>query len=410
MTARVDQRQVFMKHGTGLTIVGSGPAGLAAARAYREHGGDRPVTMITADGHPPYARPPLTKDYLRGESDVDDLWLVPKKWFHDNDVSLRLGETAADLDAASRLLLLADGREIGYLDLVLATGSSPTPLPVEGGDQPGLIYVRDRVSGDRLREVAEHPAGRVAVIGSGFIGCEAAASLATRGIETVLVSNEELPHARRLGAAAGTRIQRWLNDTGVELRTGAALAAIERNHSGWRLRLEDDTTLAAAQVVCGGGAAPNLGLATLAGLAIENGGVRADASLRSSDPSVRVAGDIAYAYNTAAGRHLRVEHWGDAETHGEIAGGGVAGQHRTWNAAPGFWSTIGDRTCKYSSWGDGWDDYQVIGDDDSWVIWYRSGDAVCGVLTHENDDEYERGQELLSRAAPFADAVEGRHR
>lgn len=399
-----------MKRETGLVIVGSGPAGLAAARAYREHGGVGPVTMITADVHPPYARPPLTKDYLRGESGVDDLWLVPRGWFDDNDVRLELGETVADLDAASQLLHMADGREIGYLDLVLATGSSPRHLPVEGGDQPGLIYVRDRVSGDRLREIADHRDGSVAVIGSGFIGCEAAASLACRGIETVLVSDEDLPHSRRLGPAAGRRIRRWLTDSGVELRTGTALAEIERSKAGWMLRLEDDTTLSAAHVVCGGGAAPRLDLAASAGLRIENGGVLADGSLRSSDPSVRVAGDIAYAYNSAAGRQLRVEHWGDAETHGEIAGGGVAGQHREWDAAPGFWSTIGDRTCKYSSWGDGWDDYQVVGDTDSWVIWYRSGDSVCGVLTHENDDEYERGQELLSRAAPFSDAVEGRSR
>ena len=393
---------------SGLVIVGSGPAGLAAARSYREHGGDRSVTMITADIHPPYARPPLTKDYLRGESEVDDLWLVPDGWFDANDVSLRLGDPVLELDRATRRLLLAGGDDIGYGDLVIATGSRPSPLPVPGGDEEGLLYVRDRASGDRLRAIAEQPRGRVAVIGSGFIGCEAAASLAGRGVETVLVSDEDLPHARRLGPEAGRRVRRWLTEAGVELRTGTALAEIRRRASGFRLRLDDDSTVDAAHVVCGGGARPRLDLADTAGLRIENGGVLADATLRSSDTAIRVVGDIAYAHNTAAGRHLRVEHWGDAETHGTIAGASLAGGRDQWDTAPGFWSTIGDHTCKYSSWGETWDDYELRGDDDNWSIWYRSGDALSGVLTHEDDEAYERGQRLLTAGASFAAAVEGR--
>ncbi len=163
----------------------------------------------------------------------------------------------------------------------------------------------------------------------------------------------------------------------------------------------------AAAVVCGGGAAPNVELGERAGLAVESGGLVTDASLRTSDPHVFAVGDIAYALNEAAGRRLRVEHWGDAEAHGQIAGTVAAGGADTWRTAPGFWSELGERTLKYSAWEPEHDDRLFIGGDDAWAVWYRSGSALAGVLTYENDAAYERGQELLERSASFAEAVGG---
>ncbi len=389
----------------GLLIVGSGPAALAAARAYRARGGDGPVTMITEDAHPPYARPPLTKDYLRGESKTADLWLCEDDWFDDNLITLTTDTRVVAVDSRDRQVLTSADLVLDYAELVLATGSSPQPLPVPGADDPELVLVRNLTSGRRLRRIAEDRGGRVAVIGSGFIGCEAAASLATRGVETVLVTDEDVPHARRLGTEAGNRIAGWLQAAGVDLRTGSELTRIERSEHGWRLRLADDGVIDAAYVVCAGGARPRLELAESAGLRMANGGVVADSSLRTSNPHIRVAGDIAYAVNVAAGRPLRVEHWGDAEAQGEIVGSGLAGVEARWDAAPGFWSTIGDHTLKYSAWGDGFDGYELRGEDDSWTVWYSHGSELAGVLTHNDDKAYERGQRLLTRRASFAEAM-----
>ena len=385
----------------GLVGVGSGPGGLAAVRSLRERDADRPVTMITEDSQLPYARPPLTKDFLRGESDLDELWLTDPEWLGEHRIEVRRGTRVRELDPRRRLLVLADGSSVGYGNVVLATGSRPVRLPLPGGDHPDVLYIRDLGSGRRLRELAAGRDGRIVVVGSGFIGCEAAASLAIRGRDVVLVTGEDLPHAARLGEAAGGQIHGWLQEAGVETRLGTPVAAITRTGTGFDLALEDGTRLSADSVVIGGGASPDLGLAEGANLSIRDGGVEVDASMRTSAPHVFAVGDLACAYNTAAGRHLRVEHWGDAEAHGEIAGAALAGDLRSWDDPPGFWSTIGDKTLKYSAWGDGHDYWVFTGSPDRWAVWFRSGDELCGVLTHEDDDAYERGQQLLSRRAAF---------
>ena len=301
----------------GLVVVGSGPAGLAAAQAFREQDAGTPVTMITADPHPPYARPPLTKDYAQGDSDLDDLWLTEPGSLDEQRIELRLGTPVTAVDTERRQVRLTDGDVVEYAQVVLATGSQPVPIPVPGGDDPDLLYVRDLISGHRLRALAERRDRRVAVIGSGFIGCEAAASLAARGLEVVLVSDETVPHAARLGEEAGREIHRWLAAAGVELVLGVPLARISRGRDGdFVVALEDGCEHRASDVVVATGARPELAVAEQSGLVIENGGVRVDASMRTSSAAVFAVGDIAFAEHDVAGRRLRVEHWGDAEQHG----------------------------------------------------------------------------------------------
>ena len=385
----------------GLVVVGSGPAGLAAVRSFREREHAAPVIMLTQDDHPPYARPPLTKDFLRRDSTLDDLWLTEPGWFDEQRVEIRRATSVVALDTERRLVLLDDTRTVPYAEAVLATGSTPTPLPVPGGDDPGLVYVRDLTSGHRLRKIAASTDTRVAVIGSGFIGCEAAASLSLAGAQVVLISDEEVPHAKRLGTEAGREIQRWLTAAGVETVLGVPLARIERRDGGYALELGDGGRVRVDEVVGAGGARPAVGVAERSGLLTENGGVRVDSSLRASAPHTYAVGDIAFADHAVAGRPLRVEHWGDAEQHGTIAGTVAGGGSARWQEPPGFWSTIGTRTLKYSAWGDGHDDLVFDGDSDHWTVWYRRGDEIYGVLTHARDGDYERGQQLLSRRAHF---------
>ena len=241
-------------------IVGGGPGGLAVARGYREAGGRGTVLLVSADEHPPYARPPLTKDYLRGESEAEDLPLAEEDWYRDNAVELRLGTPVTRIDAAQQQAELSDGSTVRYRRLALATGSSPSPLPIPGADLPGLVYVRDRHSGEALRGLAA-AGGRVVVIGSGFIGCEAAASLSRRGVEVVLVTDETQPHAARLGEEAGRA-----SPTGcVDLILQDGAAAVRSSGNSWKVELASGRTLLANGVVSGSGARPNLALAESAG-------------------------------------------------------------------------------------------------------------------------------------------------
>ena len=201
-----------------LVVVGSGPGGLTVAQSFREHDATSPVLLVSADPPPPYARPPLTKDYLTGESERSELWLTEEGWFADHDVSLRLGTEVVALDRAARLLRLDDGTTQPYDRLVLATGSRAQPLPVPGGDDE-LILVRDLPAGERLRELAATPR-RVVVIGSGFIGCgrrRAWRSARRRGAGY----QRGRPASVRLGPAVGVRLAGWLRDAGVELLTGS---------------------------------------------------------------------------------------------------------------------------------------------------------------------------------------------
>lgn len=386
-------------------IVGGGPGGLAVARGYREAGGRGTVLLVSADEHPPYARPPLTKDYLRGESGADDLPLADEDWYRDNAVELRLGAPVTRIDAAQQQAELSDGSTVRYRRLALATGSSPSPLPIPGADLPGLVYVRDRHSGEALRGLAA-AGGRVVVIGSGFIGCEAAASLSRRGVEVVLVTDETLPHAARLGEEAGARIADWLRDEGVDLILQDGAAAVRSSGNSWEVELASGRTLLANGVVSGSGARPNLALAESAGVKIDNGGVATDAELRTSDQAIWAAGDIAYAHNPAADRHLRVEHWAEAEAMGEIVGANLAGEHQRWEVAPGFWSTIGDHQLKYSAWGDGFDRADLVEGPEGWAVWYSRDGCVVGVLAENWDSAYERGQSLIERGAPLNEALD----
>lgn len=390
-----------MNRGERLVIVGGGPAGLSAARAYREAGGRAAVTLLAGETFPPYQRPPLTKEYLRGESSREDLWLNPREWFEENGVDLRLATVVRSVDRG-RGVVEDEDEEFPYDACVLATGSEPVRLPVPGGDDPEIVVMRTLENSERLRDRVG-PGDRVVVVGSGFIGCEAAASLSLRGAAATMVSMEEMPQAERLGREVGERIRGWLEGYGVDLRLGAGVEGIERSggaDGGFEVSVEGGETVSAGTVLFGTGVSPRVGLAEGAGLAVE-GGVVTDSSMRTSAPGVYAVGDIARAFNESAGRHLSVEHWGDALEHGRIAGTTIAGGEASWDMVPGFWSTIGERTLKYWAWGDGWDDLRFEDRGDAFTVWYGADGVLVGVLEHGSDEDYKEGQGLIATGAPF---------
>ena len=379
-----------------LVIIGGGPAGLEAARAFREAGGSGEILLISADEHAPYNRPPLSKDFLRGDSEEDSLPLEADEFYADHAIEVRLGAPATALDTTARTLIVS-GAALRYGACILATGAVPKPLAVPGGDGAGVRYLRSRRDARELRHAAASARSAV-VVGSGFIGCEAAASLAGRGLAVTLVSAEKQPQAERLGPATGERIREWLEDAGVVLRLGVEVGGIE---DGGRVRLADGTSAEGDLVLVAGGAAPASTLARNAGLTMARDRVQVDAQMRTSRPDVLAAGDVACAFNAAAGRHLSVEHWGEALAMGRVAGETAAGQEASWAEVPGFWSTIGERTLKYAAWGDGFDEARLIDHGDgAFTVWYGRDGATVGVLTHEADQDYERGRRLIEDRQP----------
>ncbi|MBV9819371.1 MAG: FAD-dependent oxidoreductase [Solirubrobacterales bacterium] len=383
----------------GLVVVGGGPAGFSAARAYRDADGDGPVAIVTDEERMPYLRPPLTKELLRGDMDEEALPLESDAWLTGNDASL-VGGRAMRIDPVERSVTLAGGRSLGYHRCVLATGAEPRRLPIPGVDDPGVRVVRslDHVRELLRRLVAGDP---VIVVGSGFIGCEIAASLRRRGHPVTMISDEQAPNVSRLGSESAEVIASWLREEGVETHFARAVEAIERRDDTLHLSA-DDVPIEAKVVVMATGVAPRSELVTALGLSSVNGAVPVDVAMRTELPGVLAAGDVCLAKNATAGRRIRVEHWGDALEQGQIAGATAAGGDARWDAVPGFWSTIGDRVLKYAAWGDGYDVARhTAHPDGGFTTWYGRQGVLVGVLAHAADADYEHGGRLIARGAPW---------
>jgi 3-phenylpropionate/trans-cinnamate dioxygenase ferredoxin reductase component len=382
-----------------LVIVGAGPAGLATARSYREEGGRARVTMLTPEPYAPYRRPPLTKEYLRGEASREDLPIESDAWYEENSVKLRLLTSIVAIDRERQIVITDEGEELSYDVCVLATGSEPIRPPVPGSDDPEILTMRTVENSTRLQDrVGE--GDRAVVVGSGFIGCEAAASLSMRGAAVTLASHERSPQRKRLGDGVGERIEGWLRDFGVDLRLGVKIKGVERKGGGLAVNLDNGNTLDTGTVLLATGVRPRIQLAAGAGLEVDHG-IITDSSMRTSAPGIYAVGDIAQAYNESAGRHLSVEHWGDALEHGRIAGTVIAGSEAAWSRSPGFWSTIGDKRLKYWAWGDGWDEQFFEDEGEAFTVWYGKEGVLVGVLSHGTDEDYERGRGRIESGEPF---------
>jgi NADPH-dependent 2,4-dienoyl-CoA reductase/sulfur reductase-like enzyme len=379
-----------------LLVAGGGPAAHSAARGYRAAGGTGAVILVADERRFPYNRPPLSKELLRGEAGPDALPLAPL-----DDVTVRHGEVIA-LHPDEHRASLAGGEEITYTSVVLATGAEPVRPPVPGAGRDGVHVLRTVADALALRAAVAAPGTRVLVLGSGFIGCEAAASLRARGCAVTLVSQEPAPQRARLGDAVAARLASWLDDAGVDARYDAELTAIE-DGAPLRATLGDGGAIDADVVLLASGVRPRAALAEHAGIALAAGGeIAADAALRTTAPGVLACGDCCRATHAVAGRPLHVEHWGDALAQGEVAGWTAAGRDAAWDTVPGFWSTIGTATLKHAAWGDGFDTINLVEHGDgAFTAWYGDAAGACvGVLTHDRDPDYDTGIQLISEGAP----------
>ncbi|WP_129360705.1 MULTISPECIES: NAD(P)/FAD-dependent oxidoreductase [Micrococcaceae] len=390
-----------------LLVIGSGPAGMTAARSYTEGGGPGTVLIVTADTDPPYERPPLSKEMLAGEQAVH-----PQPIDEDplpDQVMLRLKSEVTGVDRERRTVHYdtVDGRRsVRYSRLVIAVGSRPKALP--GADDDAQVYLLRSLQQARELVDAVDAARSAVVVGSGFIGCEAAASLAGRGVQTTMVTPETAPQAARLGRTAGDRVSVWLREAGVELRTEVQ---VETVRAPCTVHLDDGTALTPDLVLASVGVEQNGDMFADAGFRVEQGRLIVDEQLRTG-PAEWAAGDVAQAQHAVAGRQLAVEHWGDALSMGEIAGRNAAaastgvGEPRVWDAVPGFWSVIGGHTLKYAAWGDGYATDHPVEYENGFTVWYADRDGtLVGVLTHEADADYDRGSELIKQKRPVREVA-----
>jgi 3-phenylpropionate/trans-cinnamate dioxygenase ferredoxin reductase subunit len=314
-----------MTNESSFIIVGGGLAGAIAAQTLREQGFDGKITLLGAEPHRPYERPPLSKDYLQGKADRDSVFVHPEQWYADHTVELRLGAAVTAIDPVSRTVTTAIDRQLSYDKLLLATGSTPRHLSLPGADLEGVHYLRNLEDSDRIK-AGFGRARRVAIIGAGWIGLETAAAARNAGLDVTLLESAGMPLLRVLGPEVAPIFADLHRDHGVDLRclvSVAELAGTDGAVTG--VILSDGSRIDADLVLVGVGITPNTQLAAAAGLDVDNG-VIVDEHLRTSNADVFAAGDVANAYNPRLGRHLRVEHWENARRQGATAAKAMLGQ------------------------------------------------------------------------------------
>jgi NADPH-dependent 2,4-dienoyl-CoA reductase/sulfur reductase-like enzyme len=355
-------------------IVGAGLAGAKAAEALRAGGFEGPISLVGDEEHLPYERPPLSKDYLAGKADRDSMTVHDEAWYRQHGIDLRLGSPAIAIDRGARQVRLADGARLPYGKLLLTTGSRARRLP----GAPGVHYLRAVEDADRLREILA-TGSHLAVIGAGWIGLEVAAAARGAGLQVTVLETLELPLLRVLGPEMARVFAELHRSQGVTLRLGVRAAEI----TGAGVRLADGTRIDADAVLAGIGAAPSTALAEEAGLEVRDG-IVTSAALRTSDPDIFAAGDVASAFHPLLGHHLRVEHWANALKQPAVAAAAMLGRDVSYEELPYFYTDQYDLGMEYVGHvpGGGYDQVVVRGDLDARefvAFWLSGGRVLAGM-------------------------------
>ena len=373
-------------------IVGAGLAGARAAEQLRADGFDGRVVLVGEEPHRPYDRPPLTKEYLRGEKAADDTAVHPAAFYDENEIELRTATAVTALTLGDGAVTLATGERLAYDQLVLATGAAPRRLQIPGADLAGVQYLRTRDDADALRTRLS-PGARVVVLGGGWIGAEVAAVARQRGAEVALVEPSPTLVFRALGAEIGGIFTELHADHGVELHLERSIDELVGADGALRAaRLSDGTLLDADLVVAGIGALPRTEIASAAGLAIDNG-IVVDERLETSTPGVFAIGDVANAYHPAYGTHLRLEHWASALSQGPTAARNMLGAAVPYLEVPFFYSDQYDFSMEYRGFAPRVDEVVFRGDVSgrAFIAFFLHNGRVAAAM---NANIFDVGEEL----------------
>lgn len=381
-------------------IVGASLTGAKAAETLREEGFDGRIVLVGEETERPYERPPLSKGYLLGKDEKSTIYVHEDSWYQQNSVDLRLGTQVTRLDRSARELVIDGGERIGYAKLLLATGAAPRRLDLPGADLDGVLYLRRVEDAERLRHVLV-PEARVVVVGGGWIGLETAAAARELGCDVTVVEPQAAPLLGALGAEMGGFFADLHRDHGVDLRLGRSVS--ELGGAAGRVSevvIDDGSALPAEVVIVGVGVRPNIELAVDAGLAVDNG-VLVDQSLRTEDPDVYAAGDVANAFHPRYRRPVRVEHWANALHGGPAAARSMVGQSVRYDRLPYFFTDQYDVGMEFAGWfpPGGYDKVVVRGDMAGrafQAFWLRTDRVVAGMHINMWDEGIGPVQQLIA--------------
>ena len=363
-----------------ILIVGASLTGAKAAETLRKEGYDGRIVMFGQEPQPPYLRPPLSKEYLRGESELDKVFVHPEAWYAEQRIELHRSTPVRVIEPATREVVLDDGRRVTFDRLLIATGAAPRRLHIPGSDLAGVHCLRTLEDADAIREAATE-ARRVVVIGGGWIGAEVAASIRQLGLPVAMVADGSVPLERVLGAEVGSvyrdlhaahGVELVMNQRAVAFRGRTAIEAVETANG---TRIEGDL------VVVGVGAQPRTELADRAGLDVGDG-ILVDERLETSVPGVFAAGDVAAAWHPLLGARLRVEHWDNARRQGRAAARNMLGMAEPYLRIPYFYSDQYDVGMEYAGYAPIWDQVVFRGEPASRsfvAFWLSDGRVVAGM-------------------------------
>ena len=399
-----------------VVIVGAGPAGVACADELRARGHQGSVLLVGREADAPYHRPAVSKEYLRGAVARDDVLLRPAGHWQENGVELLSRVSAMKLDLDARTVKLSDKREVGFGQLLLATGANVRRLRVDGLALDGIHHLRALANADALPADLE-AAGEVVIVGGSFLACEVAASLCAMGRTATMVMTESAPLADVFGTRVGAHFAELLTGHGVELVCGDPLARLEPGPGGdgeVRPRVGRVVTGAGVEidadlVVMATGAVPDVMLARAAGLELgATGGVRCSPRLETAVTGVWAAGDVCEYESPLHGGPVRIEHWEVAAAQGRAVAASMLGAGRDFEEVPYFWSDLGD-WCRVEYVGPvaPWDSEMLRGSmaDGDFTVFHLAGDRVVGALTVGREDDLVHAARLLYRREALGSRV-----
>jgi 3-phenylpropionate/trans-cinnamate dioxygenase ferredoxin reductase component len=385
---------------SGIVIAGGGLTAARIAQSYRESGGSDPITLLASEPHPPYHRPPLTKRLLRGEAEPPDTFVATPEDFRELGVALRLDNPVASLDLAARTVTLETGDAVPYERLAIATGATPRTLPVPGAELEGVRTLRTLDDSLRVREEAAS-AGRVVVIGTGFIGLEVTSSLRMRGVEVTIVDAATAPF-QALGAPIFSDfLTETYREHGVELLLGDGIEELSGDGHVRSVRTSSGHEVEADLVVVGVGVTAATAWLDGSGLALDNG-VVVDSSFHASAEDVFAAGDVANFEDPVFKRRRRIEHWSNADYQGRLLGKVLAGEDVSYDRVSAFFTELFGNVYRFFGDGEGASRQEVEGsfEDGRAIVRYFDRDLLRAALaTGLSDEEQEELETRIRKDA-----------
>jgi len=379
-------------------LIGGGHASVSTARALRRLEFDGHIIIVGDESVPPYQRPPLSKEYLQGESDLDEMWSAPLDWYAANDVELRLNTRVSRINLGTLDVELDDGTKLVADAVLLATGGRPRHLA--GVKDSAVRYLRTVRDADLLRNDIQKDS-HVVVVGAGFIGAEVAATARGLGAKVTLLETMENPLQRIVGKEIGQVCAKMHRDHGVDLRCGVVVEDVTEEGSKKLVKLDNGETLEADIVVVGIGIDPNDEIARASEITVGNG-IRVDEFCRTSAEGVYAAGDVANHYHPLFDRRMRVEHYDNATKQGIVAAKNMMGIRTVFDEPHWFWSDQYDHNLQYAGHVEKWDEIVIRGslEDFDFTAFYMVGGKIGAVFA------IDRGADVMASKALIADQVE----